>query len=502
MNDLMAFLAEAKQRQKQQQMTHQPFNLPPPVQALSNYIHRVKSGQVASDGLAKYGKMLAPQSAQSIMDNGVAPYKPESKEFNELMGDFIPGGGLLGTIGGKAAKTADLVALQRAQELQQAGKSADDIYADTKWWLDHPDGQPRFEIDDSGAALHGLSLTRKANPIKHQMDDLTWKQERSAVPFDELVTHSELTNSYPDIRALEYGAAAKGNTQGTYRADIGNGYIGLNPHLSIKDANSTNLHELQHAVQGREGFARGGSPEIFIQKKVQAEARANFLNKELSEAAHKLDDVPKGSPEHKYWKEQYDAAMSEKMGLVDDWMSDPYQRYKSLAGETEARLVQDRMNMTMPDRHANPFYKNYDVPLDQQIVRKDGLLQQSVAPKGLLGDGKGAENVKELSEKIKDKYGIDFHAYERGDNITLNMIEVPKGNRKQGIGSDAINDLVEYADASGKRIKLTPGLKDDRHGTTSRNRLVKFYKRFGFVENKGRNKDFTISEGMFRDPSK
>ena len=29
---------------------------------------------------------------------------------------------------------------------------------------------------------------------------------------------------------------------------------------------------------------------------------------------------------------------------------------------------------------------------------------------------------------------------------------------------------------------------------------MKFYKRFGFVENKGRKKDFTISEGMYREP--
>ncbi len=63
-----------------------------------------------------------------------------------------------------------------------------------------------------------------------------------------------------------------------------------------------------------------------------------------------------------------------------------------------------------------------------------------------------------------------------------------------------MRDIVDYADATGKRVVLTPGQKDDRHGTTSRSRLVTFYKRFGFVENKGRAKDFTISESMYREP--
>ena len=46
-------------------------------------------------------------------------------------------------------------------------------------------------------------------------------------------------------------------------------------------------------------------------------------------------------------------------------------------------------------------------------------------------------------------------------------------------------------------IILTPS---DSFGATSILRLKKFYKRFGFVENKGRNKDFQLSCGMYRKP--
>jgi len=95
--------------------------------------------------------------------------------------------------------------------------------------------------------------------------------------------------------------------------------------------------------------------------------------------------------------------------------------------------------------------------------------------------------------------GVDLHVFPYSDDdIKLNMISVPKENRKQGIGSQVMNDLTEYADSVGKRIILTTGVRDPHMGTTSGARLKKFYKQFGFVENKGRNKDFTISASMYR----
>jgi hypothetical protein len=59
-----------------------------------------------------------------------------------------------------------------------------------------------------------------------------------------------------------------------------------------------------------------------------------------------------------------------------------------------------------------------------------------------------------------------------------------------------MQDLSNLADKLGKTVILTPS--SDFGGTKTR--LVKFYKSHGFVENKGRNKDFTISETMYRRP--
>lgn len=87
------------------------------------------------------------------------------------------------------------------------------------------------------------------------------------------------------------------------------------------------------------------------------------------------------------------------------------------------------------------------------------------------------------------------------DDIQLGMLAVDRGERRAGIGSRVMEELTRFADLEGKRIILTPGERDETWGTTSRQRLVDFYKRFGFVENKGRNIDFRIREGMYREPT-
>jgi len=75
-------------------------------------------------------------------------------------------------------------------------------------------------------------------------------------------------------------------------------------------------------------------------------------------------------------------------------------------------------------------------------------------------------------------------------------IEVDKANRKQGLGTLFMQDLSAFADFKGLQIRINPS---DELGATSRGRLDKFYKRFGFLENKpGKNKDYSISERFYR----
>jgi GNAT superfamily N-acetyltransferase len=103
-----------------------------------------------------------------------------------------------------------------------------------------------------------------------------------------------------------------------------------------------------------------------------------------------------------------------------------------------------------------------------------------------------------IISKYKDKGLTNFSIFLDNDFIKLNMISIDKKFQKQGIGSEVLEDLCKFADDNKKTLILTTGTKDDNFGTTSMERLKKFYKRFDFIENKGRNKDFSISGNMYR----
>ncbi len=99
----------------------------------------------------------------------------------------------------------------------------------------------------------------------------------------------------------------------------------------------------------------------------------------------------------------------------------------------------------------------------------------------------------------KENGGVETSMDEFENKIVLNKIELEKEDRKKGNGTRAMQKIVDYADQVGKRIELTASTD---FGGSSVGRLKDFYKRFGFVENKGKNKDFSTRETMYREPVK
>lgn len=111
------------------------------------------------------------------------------------------------------------------------------------------------------------------------------------------------------------------------------------------------------------------------------------------------------------------------------------------------------------------------------------------------------ELLAQFTDEVEQRLGLKtFSVFLSKNDIKLNLIVLGKTDQSQGRGSQAIADLCALADRYQKRIILTPAQKDTHHGTTSTSRLVAFYKRFGFKENRGRSKDFSITAGMYRDP--
>lgn len=148
---------------------------------------------------------------------------------------------------------------------------------------------------------------------------------------------------------------------------------------------------------------------------------------------------------------------------------------------------------------------NY-VVFDDKLVEVREFFQSDV-------EGLTAESVADFAKQVKAQAGPDlidfdlrFDGRSRNNVVTLVTISVRRGAARQGLGTRVMRELTRWADRTGARIELSPaerGYKpDDKSATTtSTGRLVDFYKRFGFVQNRGRNADYTTSAGMYREPT-
>ena len=101
--------------------------------------------------------------------------------------------------------------------------------------------------------------------------------------------------------------------------------------------------------------------------------------------------------------------------------------------------------------------------------------------------------ISSIKKKYKEEFSkINIYAFE--DKISIDLIVAKEKNT--GAGTKIMQDICDYADKEKKTIILSPS---DEFGGNKK-RLIEFYKRFGFVENKGKNKEFSIFESMYRLP--
>ena len=84
------------------------------------------------------------------------------------------------------------------------------------------------------------------------------------------------------------------------------------------------------------------------------------------------------------------------------------------------------------------------------------------------------------------------------DSIYVSKIIVDKSKRNKGIGTSIMKYLTDYADKNNKVLTLSPSID---YGATSKERLIRFYRRFGFKPNKGRFADYRFSSSMIRRPT-
>jgi len=164
----------------------------------------------------------------------------------------------------------------------------------------------------------------------------------------------------------------------------------------------------------------------------------------------------------------------------------PGQKY----GVSPEQLMQNYGSDIRPMNMRDTARESVPPPVDSLSPPPGGSAGLGGTP--MRGESHSLENV----QQDWTNKGIDYVVSENGDTISVGKIAVPKALREQGVDTDAMRSLLDYADSTGKRIVLTPS---SGFGDTKA-RLTEFYKRLGFVENKGKNKDSTTTERMIRQP--
>jgi len=113
--------------------------------------------------------------------------------------------------------------------------------------------------------------------------------------------------------------------------------------------------------------------------------------------------------------------------------------------------------------------------------------------------------VRKFECRIQESYeGVFFELMATPSLLLANAIELTwiiVQDRKKGIGTAIMRELCEFADRHVAEIRLTPASKGDCAATTSRARLVRFYKRFGFVMHKHKCGEIPGIPALVRKPA-
>lgn len=346
------------------------------------------------------------------------------------------------TAAGIGARTADSAALRRAEALEKSGTDNETIRQETGWYRGM-DGQWRFEIDDSGMKtqkayaserekaqalreytaqfknLTGNGLTNEqreklreyvSQRERGEFSDKTYQQLTDMLGYEfenfaaalegkmsasagkndlslaEYINHPKLFEAYPDLKNVTVRFDSMPDGQKGYFSKRDNTIV-LSDSLFGEDADVV-LHEIQHVIQGMEGFARGTNPGYWNRGENYDRAaekyrdnRARLLNglstddlalydeyrsteREMGAMLDgsmlydesRMDALEKRSDE--LYRELYGKAWFGKLNRYDRILGDAGEAvkefYRSTAGEIEARDTTSRRRMSAEERKNTP----------------------------------------------------------------------------------------------------------------------------------------------------
>jgi hypothetical protein len=339
----------------------------------------------------------------------------------------------------------------QAGKMEAKGAKADEILEATGM-VRGLDNQWRTELSDQFAKLKGEGDTfGTRHATVHPANDRFTSPERRAegALVEDILDHPQLFEAYPELAKIK--VEAHGSTRGEKGSySQSKNTISLREDLSPEQAKSTLLHELTHGIQAKEQFNRGANykEQVFkyAQQKENLIKQIEDLNKEASTALNAGD------------KAKYDELMIQRDDLGMQYIKinpekQGYEDYLKHGGEAEARMVQNRMDLSPEQlRQYFPYQKGakeygLDINPDEAIIttQHPGTINQpsqSLEIKGYQDEG----NFRRVGEPQSnlEKFGIAGNE-QRG--LPGGLIE-NAGRITRGSNPDDIAKQAEYIQAN------------------------------------------------------
>ena len=367
---------------------------------------------------------------------------------------------------GEKAKNADKESLSTAKEMEKNGADAETIWQKTGWFRG-ADGKWRWEIDDSDAEtdtkwgflrnpdakrynelfekayLYDTATAEDLNEL--QILDKNLKGVRkSPLYLDEIVRHDKLFEAYPALRDVKVRFEANtGNKEGSYHPETNEFVLRTGLKLEPEKLKSTLIHEIQHAIQEREGFARGSSPgywDEMIQGGYSRRKNDGRIERARQEYHRIFDSAPEEFKDkvrrinrarldgdydaaEAVVDELYDSEYADLWSQLDmaefEWRSDrgeemnAYDLYHNTAGEIEARDAAARRGLTAEERRGrkpdtgdeNTVFADSGESYELVGKNKDGIevYETSGGTMALTWDDRRAKYLDDLKNEYRGK---------------------------------------------------------------------------------------------------
>ena len=285
---------------------------------------------------------------------------------------------------GEKAQGVDTNLVDIAKTLIARGQSPQEVYEKTTpknpestrtGWFQGDDGKWRFEIDDSKSQFNENAFEN----LKRLKD----------VNLKDLLNHPELYQLYPDVSNIKLQPLTLQEMDSGLKGYYDKETNTLSLHTDPKIARSTLMHELQHFIQKKEGFASGGSEEA-IKPFLSSDLTLKFLEQRLKNAQEMINrgsqlegQKKEVTPEmynlmvdryiedqrqkNKKFNELQQKSENELNLKLQD-LSD-YDVYRRLGGETEARNVQTRLPMSIKERRQKLPTETQEFSSSEQFIR-------------------------------------------------------------------------------------------------------------------------------------